>query len=87
MRTWQPRHICSTSLNTPGIISSPTVKIKKGIGKFRDELETHGIPTEEFVGLRPKMYSLLYSENNKTVEEKVTKGIAKHQTKDQTRTL
>ena len=35
----------------------------------------------EFVSLRPKMYSLLYRENNKMIQEKVTKGIAKHVTK------
>ena len=49
---------------------------KKVIAKFKDE--THGIPIEEFVGLRPKMYFLLYTENNKTMEKKVAKGIAKH---------
>ena len=45
----------------------------------------HGIPIEEFVGLRPKMYSLLYCDNNKTVEIKVAKGIAKHATKQKIR--
>ena len=56
---------------------------KKVIGKFKDK--THGIPIKEFVGLRPKMYSLLYSENNKTTEKKVAKGIAKHVTKQKIR--
>ena len=32
----------------------------------------------EIVALRPKMYPLLYTENNKTVEKKVAKGIAKN---------
>ena len=59
------------------------IENKKVIGKFKDE--THGIPIEEFVGLRPKMYSLLYCENNKTVEKKVAKGIAKHVTKQKIR--
>ena len=45
----------------------------------------HGTTIEEFVGLRPKMYSLLYTENNKTVEKKVAKGIAKHVTKQKIR--
>ena len=31
---------------------------KKVIGKFKDELQ--GIPIEEFVGLRPKLYSMMY---------------------------
>jgi len=31
------------------------------------------------------MYSLLYTENNKTVEKKVVKGIAKHVTKQKIR--
>ena len=52
---------------------------KKVIGKFKDE--THGIPIREFVGLRPKMYSLLYHENGKEVEKKTAKGIKKHVTK------
>ena len=52
---------------------------KKVIGKFKDE--THGIPIEELFGLRPKMYSLLYTENNKAVEKKVLKGITKYFTK------
>ena len=60
-----------------------SVENKKVIGKFKDE--THGTPIQEFVGLRPKMYSLLYTENNKTVEKKVAKGIAKHVTKQKIR--
>ena len=47
--------------------------------------KSHGIPIEEFVGRRPKMYSLLYCENNKTVDKKVAKGIAKHVTKQKIR--
>ena len=56
---------------------------KKFLGKMKDE--THGVPIEEFVGLRPKMYSLLYTENSKTVEKKVAKGIAKNVTKREIR--
>ena len=56
---------------------------KKVLGKMKDE--THGVPIEEFVGLRPKMYSLLYTENSKTVEKKVAKGIAKNVTKREIR--
>lgn len=57
--------------------------------------ETHGIFTEEFVGLRPKMYSPLYSENNKMVEKKVASGkkvggrrkVAKHITRGRNNTI
>ena len=48
---------------------------KKVLGKMKDE--THGIPIQEFVGLRPKMYSILYTENDKLVEKKTAKGIKK----------
>ena len=56
---------------------------KKVLGKMKDE--THGIPIEEFVGLRPKMYSLLYTENSREIEKKVVKGIAKNVTKKEIR--
>ena len=36
---------------------------------------------EELVGLRPKMYSILGTENNKPVEKKTAKGIEKSTTK------
>jgi len=52
---------------------------KKVIGKMKDE--THGIPIEEFIGLRPKMYSLKYSENGNVIEKKTAKGISKIVTK------
>ena len=44
---------------------------KKVLGKMKDE--TGGIPIEEFVGLRPKMYSLMYN----GVEKKRAKGVKK----------
>ncbi|KAK3711743.1 hypothetical protein QZH41_018479, partial [Actinostola sp. cb2023] len=44
---------------------------KKVLGKMKDE--THGLPIEEFVGLRPKMYSLLYHEEGREVEKKTAK--------------
>ena len=87
MRTWLARYICLTSLNTPGIISSTTLKNKKVKSHRKVQREDTWLLIEEFVGLRPKMYSLLYRESNKMVEKKVAKKIAKHQTKDQTRTL
>ena len=52
---------------------------KKIIGKMKDE--THGIPIQEFVGLRPKMYSITYTEENKEVEKKTAKGIKKSVTR------
>ena len=52
---------------------------KKVLGKMKDE--THGIPVQEFVGLRPKMYSLLYQEGGRDVEKKTAKYIAKYVTK------
>ena len=56
---------------------------KKVLGKMKDE--THGIPIQEFVGLRPKMYSILYTENDKPVEKKTAKGIKKSVTKQKLR--
>ena len=52
---------------------------KKVIGKMKDE--THGIPIQEFIGWRPKMYSILFTENDKLVEKKTAKGIKKSVTK------
>ena len=34
---------------------------KKVLGKMKDE--THGIPIQEFVGLKSKMYSMIYEED------------------------
>ena len=52
---------------------------KKVLGKMKDE--THDIPIQEFIGLRRKMYSILYTENDKQVEKKTAKGIKKSVTK------
>ena len=54
---------------------------KKAIGKFKDEL--NGCYMEEFVGLKAKMYSLKFKENNKTVESKKAKGVKKYVVKKQ----
>ena len=45
---------------------------KKVIGKMKDE--TAGVPLEEFVGLRPKMYRMKFGNQ----EKKTAKGISKH---------
>ena len=50
-----------------------SIRNKKVLGKMKDE--THGIPIQEFIGLRPKMYSILYTENNKLVEKKTAEGV------------
>ena len=46
---------------------------KKAIGKFKDELD--GVPLQEFVGLRPKLYSLLYENAGIVVSKKTAKGV------------
>jgi len=51
----------------------------KALGKMKDE--TAGNPIQEFVGLKPKMYSLIYqsSQNNRRdiTEKKTAKGVSK----------
>ena len=44
---------------------------KKVLGKMKDECA--GIPIQEFVGLRPKMYSILYGDK----EKKAAKGVTR----------
>ena len=56
-----------------------SIRNKKVLGKMKDE--THGIPIQEFIVLRPKIYSILYTENNKQVEKKTAKRIKKLVTK------
>ena len=51
---------------------------KKVLGKMKDEVK--GVAIEEFVGLRPKMYSLKYTKNEKQVEKKTAKGITRNVT-------
>ena len=50
---------------------------KKVLGKFKDELG--GVPISEYVGLRPKMYSVITKEE----EIRKAKGIKKNVVKDQ----
>ena len=58
------------------LYSTPNRKV---LGKMKDE--THGVPIGEFVGVRTKMYSIIYTECNKQVEKKTAKGIKKLITK------
>jgi hypothetical protein len=37
--------------------------------------ETHGIAIQEFVGLKSKMYSMIYEEEGCLKEKKTTKGL------------
>ena len=46
-----------------------SIRNKKVLGKMKDK--THGIPIQEFISLRPKMYSILYTEIKKSVTKKV----------------
>jgi hypothetical protein len=46
---------------------------KKVLGKMKDE--THGIPMQEFVGLKSKLYYMIYEEDGKLTEKKTAKGI------------
>ena len=51
----------------------------KVLGKMKDECS--GVPPEEYIGLRPKMYSMLVD----GIEKKTAKGIAKYVTKKRLR--
>ena len=52
---------------------------KKVLGKFKDELES--IPAKEFVGLKPKMYSLDWGKTGKRVAKGVNRGVIKRELK------
>ena len=48
---------------------------KKVLGKIKDE--THGIAIQKFVGLKSKMYTLMYEEGGCLKEKKTAKGFKK----------
>ncbi|CAG2214067.1 unnamed protein product [Mytilus edulis] len=78
----EDRHLFDTSEYHPEHRLYSTLN-KKVLGKMKDE--THGIPIQEFVGLKSKMYSLIYEENETLCEKKTAKGIKKSVIKHDTR--
>ena len=56
---------------------------KKVLEKMKDE--THGIAIQEFVGLKSKMYTLIYEEEGCLKEKKTAKGIKKSVIKHHTK--
>ncbi|XP_041377266.1 uncharacterized protein LOC121389682 [Gigantopelta aegis] len=68
----EERHLFDTSDYDPGHPLYSTTN-KKSLGKMKDEM--HGIPIHEFVGLKSKMYSLIYQEKDQVMEKKTAKGI------------
>jgi hypothetical protein len=60
-----------------------STKNKKVLGKMKDE--TQGIPIQEFVGLKSKMYSMIYEDDGKLTEKKTAKGIKKSVIKHHTK--
>lgn len=56
---------------------------KKILGKMKDE--AHGVPIQEYIGLKSKMYSLIYEEDGKLIEKKTAKGIKKDVIKNHTK--
>ena len=71
---YQDRHMYDTS-NYDKNNALYSVKNMKVIGKMKDE--TKGVPIKEFVGLRPKMYSMTYD----CKEKKTAKGTKKSEIK------
>ncbi|XP_071152225.1 uncharacterized protein [Mytilus edulis] len=78
----EDNHLFDTSEYDPNHPLHSTLN-KKVLGKMKDE--THGIPIQEFVCLKSKMYSLIYEENKQLCEKKTAKGIKKSVIKHDTR--
>jgi hypothetical protein len=76
------KHLFDTSGYDPEHPSYSTEN-KNVLGKMKDE--THGIPIQEFVGLKSKMYSMIYEENGFLKEKKTAKGIKKSVIKHHTK--
>ena len=56
---------------------------KKVLGKMKDECA--GIPIEEFVGLRPKMYSMVYGGKEKKTAKGITRACQRRMNHEQYR--
>ena len=69
---YQDDHPCFASMSLDEVKLIKQLN-KKAIGKFKDELD--GVPLQEFVGLRPKLYSLLYENAGLVESSKTTKGV------------
>jgi hypothetical protein len=75
-------HLFDTSEYDPEHLLYSTAN-KKVLGKMKDE--THGIAIQEFVGLKSKMYSMIYEEEGCLKEKMTTKGIKKSVIKHNTK--
>ena len=67
LSNFQPEHFLHDAVN------------KKVLGKFKDECPLH--PPKEFIGLKPKMYSLNLGVSEKKVAKGVNRAIIKRQLK------
>ena len=85
-RAEQHPHILKPPVATPLVTETDRYtarRIQRSFWKMKPE--THGIPIEEFVGVRPKMYSIMYMAKNKQIEKKTAKRIKKSATKREIR--
>ena len=69
---YQDDHPCFASMSLDEVKCVKQLN-KMAIGKFKDELD--GVPLFEFVGLRPKLYSLLYENAGVVESNKTAKGV------------
>ena len=69
---YQDDHPCFASMSLEEVKDVKQLN-KKAICKFKDELD--GVPLQEFVGLRPKLYSLIYENAGVVKNKKTAKGV------------
>ena len=72
----QDDHPCFASMSLDEV-KRIKLQNKEVIGRFKDKLD--GVPLHEFVGLRPKLYSLLYGEEQRKNTAKGVKRVVKDQ--------